>query len=573
MSRLGPRARTVLDAAAVLPPAAELTLLEALAGDAVDALDECIGAGILTARDDGVAFRHELARIAVEESLSPHRRLELHRRALAALAADDGGRRGARDAPRGRRGRRRRGAPLRPGRGRARGGGRRAPRGGGPVRAGAPLRRPPSGRGARRPARAPLAGLLPHRPERARRSRPAWPRSTFAASSATGSARATRCAGSRRSSGARAAWPSAEQAAREAVARARRLPPGPELALAYGNLAGVCNAGARARRGGGARAPRARARRAARRRTRSASHALVHVGTTELAAARPRASRSSSAGSPRPSATGTNGRSGNFFLALASGAVEARDHDAAERYLDVGIALLQRPRARALPAVPARVPGAARARPRALGGGDRRGGGGASRPARVDDAADPRARRDRARARPPRRAGARAAARRGVGARRADGRAAPARAGRGRAGRGRVARGAERRGGRAHGRGARARGRAGDAVVDRRARVPAPPRRDRRAGPAGRRGAVRARARRRLARRGRALVAARLPVRRGARARAVGPRGRPTALVRRARRARRDRWRRRSSRTASASAARARSRAGRARRRGATRRT
>ena len=34
----------------------------------------------------GVAFRHELARLAVEESVAPNRRLELHRAALAALA-------------------------------------------------------------------------------------------------------------------------------------------------------------------------------------------------------------------------------------------------------------------------------------------------------------------------------------------------------------------------------------------------------------------------------------------------------------------------------------------------------
>ncbi len=34
-----------------------------------------------------MSFRHEIARVAVEEALAPHRRLALHRRALAALAA------------------------------------------------------------------------------------------------------------------------------------------------------------------------------------------------------------------------------------------------------------------------------------------------------------------------------------------------------------------------------------------------------------------------------------------------------------------------------------------------------
>jgi hypothetical protein len=41
------------------------------------AIDECIAAGLLTLRGDTVAFRHELARRAVEDDLSPVRRREL----------------------------------------------------------------------------------------------------------------------------------------------------------------------------------------------------------------------------------------------------------------------------------------------------------------------------------------------------------------------------------------------------------------------------------------------------------------------------------------------------------------
>jgi DNA-binding CsgD family transcriptional regulator len=48
-------------------------------------LDECLSSGMLSVDADAVAFRHELARLAVEESLSPKRRVDLHRRALAAL--------------------------------------------------------------------------------------------------------------------------------------------------------------------------------------------------------------------------------------------------------------------------------------------------------------------------------------------------------------------------------------------------------------------------------------------------------------------------------------------------------
>jgi DNA-binding CsgD family transcriptional regulator len=84
-SRLSAPARTILDAASVFPLYAETWLLEALEGGTVDSLDECVGSGMLRPQAEGVAFRHELARIAIEESLSPHQRLRLHREALAAL--------------------------------------------------------------------------------------------------------------------------------------------------------------------------------------------------------------------------------------------------------------------------------------------------------------------------------------------------------------------------------------------------------------------------------------------------------------------------------------------------------
>jgi DNA-binding CsgD family transcriptional regulator len=55
-----------------------------LAGRAA-AVDECVAAGVLTATTDGVAFRHELLRRTVEETLSPVRRAALHAEVLAAL--------------------------------------------------------------------------------------------------------------------------------------------------------------------------------------------------------------------------------------------------------------------------------------------------------------------------------------------------------------------------------------------------------------------------------------------------------------------------------------------------------
>jgi len=84
-------AKRVLDAVAVVPPHAELWLLEALVGEAAQGLDECIASGMLDSNFDGVSFRHELARLAVEESIGLNRTLALHRRALAALTSPLGG--------------------------------------------------------------------------------------------------------------------------------------------------------------------------------------------------------------------------------------------------------------------------------------------------------------------------------------------------------------------------------------------------------------------------------------------------------------------------------------------------
>ena len=82
---LSPAARTLLEAVAIAPPQVELWLLEALAGEMADRLEECLAAGMLRPQAGGVAFRHELARLAVEESLPLDVKVALHRKALAAL--------------------------------------------------------------------------------------------------------------------------------------------------------------------------------------------------------------------------------------------------------------------------------------------------------------------------------------------------------------------------------------------------------------------------------------------------------------------------------------------------------
>jgi DNA-binding CsgD family transcriptional regulator/tetratricopeptide (TPR) repeat protein len=86
-ARLSVPARQVLDAAAVVSPPVETWLLAEVAGGAPEHLDECVAAGMLTARTGGVRFRHELARRAVEGAVPPGRLADLHGRTLAALLA------------------------------------------------------------------------------------------------------------------------------------------------------------------------------------------------------------------------------------------------------------------------------------------------------------------------------------------------------------------------------------------------------------------------------------------------------------------------------------------------------
>jgi DNA-binding CsgD family transcriptional regulator/tetratricopeptide (TPR) repeat protein len=90
-SRLSAAARTLLEAVAIAPSQCELRLLEALTGGAVERLEECLASGMLEAQPRGLVFRHELARLALEESLPPNRRLALHRHALTVLAAPPAG--------------------------------------------------------------------------------------------------------------------------------------------------------------------------------------------------------------------------------------------------------------------------------------------------------------------------------------------------------------------------------------------------------------------------------------------------------------------------------------------------
>jgi DNA-binding CsgD family transcriptional regulator/tetratricopeptide (TPR) repeat protein len=81
---LSPAAQTALDRLAVIPSGAEVSLLRVLVGDLAP-VAEAERAGVVEVRGDLVAFRHELARRAVAESLPASVRLELNADVLRAL--------------------------------------------------------------------------------------------------------------------------------------------------------------------------------------------------------------------------------------------------------------------------------------------------------------------------------------------------------------------------------------------------------------------------------------------------------------------------------------------------------
>ena len=87
VARLSASARKVLETLAVIGFRSEPWLVNVIAPSATDAIGECLESGIILADDeDGTfTFRHEIARMAVLDSVRPDRRIELHRVILEAL--------------------------------------------------------------------------------------------------------------------------------------------------------------------------------------------------------------------------------------------------------------------------------------------------------------------------------------------------------------------------------------------------------------------------------------------------------------------------------------------------------
>jgi len=84
-ARLCPSARAILDATAVAGPRVEPWLLQELTAAESDSVDECLATGVLSVHDGVFVFRHELARQAILQALTPTRLRSLHRLVLDAL--------------------------------------------------------------------------------------------------------------------------------------------------------------------------------------------------------------------------------------------------------------------------------------------------------------------------------------------------------------------------------------------------------------------------------------------------------------------------------------------------------
>lgn len=85
VSRLSTRARELIDLVSLVPGGLEPEIAARLIDRPGEALDEAVERGVLGLSGARLAFRHELARLAVEGTVAPGRRRELHARLLDAF--------------------------------------------------------------------------------------------------------------------------------------------------------------------------------------------------------------------------------------------------------------------------------------------------------------------------------------------------------------------------------------------------------------------------------------------------------------------------------------------------------
>ena len=85
LARLSEEARRVAQLVSIVPRHAERWLIDSMIGPSGEVMQECLNAGMIAHRDCSLGFRHEIARRAVEDSMSLPERQDLHAGALAML--------------------------------------------------------------------------------------------------------------------------------------------------------------------------------------------------------------------------------------------------------------------------------------------------------------------------------------------------------------------------------------------------------------------------------------------------------------------------------------------------------
>jgi DNA-binding CsgD family transcriptional regulator/tetratricopeptide (TPR) repeat protein len=85
LARLSEEARRVAHLVSIVPRHAERWLIDGMIGPGGEVLQECLNAGMVAHRDCSLGFRHEIARRAVEDSMSLPERQDLHAGVLAML--------------------------------------------------------------------------------------------------------------------------------------------------------------------------------------------------------------------------------------------------------------------------------------------------------------------------------------------------------------------------------------------------------------------------------------------------------------------------------------------------------
>ncbi len=88
-SKLPEDTKKLLEIISVIPTKVELEFLRKLVNSVEDHIDSCINKAILIAENSLISFRHELARLAVQDSISEMKRIKLHKKVLDSLLEDD----------------------------------------------------------------------------------------------------------------------------------------------------------------------------------------------------------------------------------------------------------------------------------------------------------------------------------------------------------------------------------------------------------------------------------------------------------------------------------------------------